>query len=157
MEESKFEPEFRGDKDQMEHIQEQIGNESQEDGAPRLANVGRMPQGRSKFFGYPKAWNYSIAAMYENMDRSNLPAQMRFHRVAINQVKRALGRACPHLTHVSDGKTVYFKARIKVGDKIKTINVTTDVETADQLSSDSYKELLNTLKNVIQAGSQGTV
>lgn len=110
---------------------------------------------KSRYHGYPTAWDKSMAAYNRLMEESEKSGQITFHRKALNEVRKALGKNCRHLVHSTDSsKIISFKAYMVIDGKTKIVNVDSE-KTAENLDAESYRNLNEVLRDVI--GSKKTV
>lgn len=112
--------------------------------------VGKIPQ-RSKYFGHPKAWDKSLVGYHHLKDLQQSFEQQNFHRVALKEVKRALGSHCKHLIHYKTTEGLFFKAKVIVKGELKTFNVDSEVKSAENLTAETYKNLKNVLESAIRS------
>ena len=120
------------------------------EGEPKELKLPKLPQ-RGKFHGYPTAWDRSMAAYYSGMEMKEIMEQAEFHRVALKEVRKALGVKCAHLIHVTDSTGIItFKAKLKLNGGTKIVNVDSEVLAKD-LVAESYRNLNNVLLDELRS------
>lgn len=118
------------------------------DGEVVQPKVRNIPE-KSQYFGHPTDWDRSFAAFQTATDFNDKMEQAKFHRVALNEVRKALGSKCIHLIHVTEpDNLITWRAKVKTSKGVKTINVESEKESKD-LVADSYKSLKDVLANAI--------
>lgn len=123
--------------------------------APEKSGEGPQPKearlpSRSKFHSYPKEWDKSIAKSNTDRFMNAIHGQANFHLVALQEVRKALGKRCTHLIHVTDKSGIItFRAKLTKDGIKKTVNVESELQ-AHELDAESYRNLNDTLLNELR-------
>lgn len=122
-----------------------------DDNPASFSRVARLPQ-PSRYFGQPKNWWRTMAGAMTLKDNQQWMQQATFHRVALNEVLKSLGKKnCKHLIHVKSAKGLSFRAKVKIKGVWKTMNVETEYKEAKELNAEDYKSLKDVLSNAIRS------
>lgn len=98
----------------------------------------------SKYFTEPSAWRRLREKEY-----MKVAGQMNFHKVAIAEVKRRMGKSCTYLTHLKTKGTIWFLAHLDIKGENRIVRVNTGKTSADQLVAENYKALNQQLADYV--------
>lgn len=130
-----------------------IGNPEEEQ-EPKISLPA--PPERSRFFGQPKNWFKGAGYLFNLNRMQELYSQQEFHRIALKEVKNALGSRCKHLIHMKNSKgEVKFRAKLLIDGKIQVFNVTAESTNPDDFTAETYKAVNDVLRKHLD-GNKGS-
>jgi hypothetical protein len=143
----------------MDEIKVQTGLEGKEnlDQASENKPISfPAPPSRSKYYGQPKNWFKGFGYMSNLSLLQEQYSQQQFHRIALNEVREALGSKCKHLIHLkdTDGKVI-FRAKLLVDGNIQVFNVTAESTNPNDFVAETYKGVYDVLIKHIN-GNKGS-
>lgn len=101
----------------------------------------------TKYFNTPNEWRKGISEVSKMND---LYGQISYHKSAINDVKKRLGRDCTFLSHLDSKGAVKFMAFLNLAGKSTRVTINTDKKSFDDLKAEDYKNLRDVLHERIK-------
>ena len=78
-----------------------------------------------------------------------LAGQIRFHKVALTEVKQKVGSKCTFLSHMITKGTIWFLAHLNINGEKRIVRISTGKTNSNELEAENYKALFNQLSDYV--------